>query len=129
PNRHLRYNPFLPLDGGFAECEQCRVVERLVKTVILRNLAVTPNLGSHFGLIKDLAKIQSARLPVIDCFLGLEPIGAANHFVERPETKPCHQFTDFLRDETHKVDSMSGVAGEIFAQVLRLRGYPDRTSV
>ena len=124
-NGQLGDDFFLPLDGGFAKFEQRRVVERLVEAVVLRNLAVTPDLGSHFGLIKDLAEIQAARLPVLDCFLRFEPVGAANHFVDRAEAELRHQFANFLGDKTHEVDGVRGIAGEILAQI-RVLAWPRR---
>ena len=74
-------------------------------------------------------KIEALRLPMLDRFLRLERVGAADHFVDRAETELRHDFAHFLRDEVHEVHDVLGIAGEVLAQLRVLRRDADRAGV
>ncbi len=54
------------LDGGLADVEELREVERLLEAVILRLGAVAPDFGADRRLVEDLREIEALRLPVLD---------------------------------------------------------------
>ena len=66
---------------------------------------------------------------MFDGFSRFEPIGAADHFVDRAEAELRHEFANFLRDELHEVHRVRWVAGEILAQFRVLRRDADRAGV
>src|SRR5687768_5123591 len=97
--------------------------------MILWNLREAADFGADFRLIKDARVIEAARFVMRDRFSDLEHVGAANHFSDLAETKRGHDLADFLRDELHEVNRMSGIAGELFAKLGILRGHTDWTGV
>ncbi len=120
---------FAAFDRRPADIEQAGDIERLVKAVILRNLAVAAHFRAGGGLVKDVREIDAFRLPMFDGFLRLEDVGAADHLVDGAETELRHQFADFASDEFHEVDGVLGIAGKVFAEARVLRGDADRAGV
>jgi len=53
--------------------------------VVLGDLAVAADVRSGFRLVKDLAEIEPACLPMLHRLPGFQAIGAANHLVHRAE--------------------------------------------
>src|SRR5437868_11437863 len=59
---------FLSLDCGSAKPQQEGIVQSLVQTMVLRNLAESSDFGGHFWLVQDVAEIQALGLPMFDRF-------------------------------------------------------------
>ena len=59
----------------------------------------------------------------------LDPVRAADHFVDRAKAQLSHMLAHFLRDEVHEVHHMGGIAGKFLAQLGVLRGHANRASV
>src|SRR4028119_1111122 len=128
-NRQCGFYFFAILDRRFAQVEQYGDVERFVKSVVLRNLAVATDFRSDFRLVEDLREVEALCLPMLHSFLWLKYIGATDHFIECAETEFCHEFADFLSDELHEVHGMFRIAGEVLAQLRVLRGDANGASV
>src|SRR4028119_1231661 len=96
-NRQCGFYFFAILDRRFAQVEQFGDVERFVKSMVLRNLAVATDFRPDFRLVENLREVESLRLPMRDGFLWLKHIGASDHFIDRTETQLCHEFAGVLR--------------------------------
>src|SRR5207253_7385999 len=95
-------------ESGLADFEKRGVIERFVQAVVLRNLAIAADFRTDRRLIKNLAEIEASRFPMFDGFARFEAIGSPDHFVDRAETELRHELADFLGDEAHEIDNMSG---------------------
>ncbi len=59
----------------------------------------------------------------------VDPVGPADHLLNRAEAHFGHDPAQFFRDEEEVVDHMLGLAGEACAQHRILRGHADRAGV
>ena len=113
-----------------SKIEQHLVIERVFQTMILRDLAITSDLGTSLGLIENRRVVQPFRLPMFDRVRRISSRSdAADHFVDRAKAQLGHMLAHFLRDEAHEVHDVGGIAGEFFAQLRILRSHADRASV
>ena len=67
--------------------------------------------------MEDAGQVDAARLPVLERGPHLEPFGAADHFVDRPEAELGHELADVFGDEAEVVLDELRLAGELLAQL------------
>ena len=84
----------------------------------------TGNMGAElaFAIGEHRRKVEQVSLPVARHFNLAQALGMANHFIYRAEAKRCHNLTQLLGNEEHKVHHVLGLAAEALAQAAVLRG-------
>ena len=97
--------------------------------MFLGNLVIAADFCTDIRLIQDVAEIKTLCLPMIDCLFRFQPIHATHHFFNRAETQLRHDFAQMLRNETHEIHNMLGLAGKFFTQPRILRGHTHRTGI
>ena len=97
--------------------------------MVLANLTVPPDLGTHLGLVQNIGVVQPFGFPVVYGFMGLDLVGPTNHVIHGPKAELGHILADFLSHELHEVDRMGRVARKFLAQYRILGGDADRTGV
>ena len=112
-----------------AQFQQGSVVKGLVQPVILRDLAVAPDFGANLGLVQNRRQVDAGGLPQCNGLLGLEPVGAADHFIDGAEAERGHDLAQVLGDKAQEVDHVIGAAGEFGAQLRVLGRHAHRTGV
>ena len=90
PDRQDGHHLFFALDGGRTERQQHCIIQRLLQTVILRDLAEPAHFCGHFRLMQNFAEIQSLGFPMVNGLPNLQALHAANQFVHLPNAKLRH---------------------------------------
>ena len=111
------------------QVQQCRSVERLLQSVVLRLPAGAAVMLGDRGLEEDPAEVDVPRLPVIDRPAHLDALRAPHHLVEGAEAQLRHVLAHFLGDEAHEVHHVLGLAGELRPQPRVLRGDSHRAGI
>ncbi len=97
--------------------------------MVLGNLAKTADVRSHLRLMQNRCQIHAFGLPMIDGLFRLDNIRAADHFVDRTESKLSHDLASFLGNKIHKVHHVLRVTGKFFPEFRILRRHTDGTRV
>ena len=105
------------------------VIERPIKTVVLRADRIARHIGRHGRRMENARKVEAARFPVSDAGTGIEQVGCADQVVEAADAELRHQGTRLFGHEEEVVDDVLGLAGEFLAQHRILRGHAHRTGV
>ena len=116
------------LEGGFAKFEEDLVVHGVFETVILFDLAITPDFGIGVWFFKNGGQVQIFRFPVIG-FCLVEQVGVTDEFIDGAHAELCHYFAHVLCDKMQEIDDLIGVAHEFFAQFGILRGHTHRAGI
>ena len=80
-NIELGFDFFLALQRRRRQIEQHLIIERILQTMILRDLAVAADFRANFRLIENRRVVQPLRFPVFD---------RAAHFDACPSDRPFH---------------------------------------
>src|SRR5688500_20348755 len=73
----LCFDFFLALQRWRRQVEQHLIIERVLQTVVLRNLAVTPDLRSNLWLVENRGIVEPLCLQVFHSTAHLDPVRAA----------------------------------------------------
>ena len=85
-------------------------------------LAVAADSGSDLRLSRGCCvKSRPFAFQCVDRASRLEPVDAADHFLDGAEAERRHDLAQLLGDEAHEVHDVLGLAGELLAQ-LRVLG-------
>ena len=124
----LNINALFVLQGRGGALDQF-VVELSIEPVILDPIAVAANAFVNWRVKEDLAEVQPFRFPVVDGFLHVQLVDAADHVIELAEAEIRHDLPQLLGDEEEEIDDVLGLALELFPQGRVLRGDADGASV
>ena len=128
-DRQLGTNVLSALYSRLADVQQSGHVNSFLQAMILAFGAVATDIESDFRLMQDLGKIKSLCLPVIYRLVGLQYVTTPHHFVQGAETKLSHDLAQLFGNETHEVDDIFRLAGEVLAQLGILSCHPCRTGI
>src|SRR5450756_1704567 len=129
PNGQGGRHGLAALQCRFAQIQQYLVVQCLVQTVVLGDLAVAAHLRRHIRLIEDSGVVQPLRLVLLHRLPHFQALGVAYHLVHRAEAEPRHQLAHLLCDVPHEVDDVLGLAGELSPQLRVLGGHTHRAGI
>ena len=111
------------------QVNQGLLIQRALNAVVLSNLAIPSDLGTHLGLVQNIGVVQPLGFPVVYGFAGLDFIGPTNHVIHGPEAELGHILADFLSNELHEIHCVDRVAHEFLAQCRILGRDADRAGV
>ena len=74
-------------------------------------------------------EIEAARLPVVDRLARIEPVDAADHFVDGAKAELRHDLPQVFREEIEEVHHVLGFAGEFGPQPRVLGGDAYRARI
>ncbi len=107
----------LILERRPAEIQELSHVDRLTQPVILRLGAIGLYGRRDVRLVEHLREIEPAGLPVLYGLARIEPIDAADHFIDRAEAEPGHDLAHFFRQQEEEIDGVVRFAGEFLSQL------------
>src|SRR5262249_48003832 len=102
------------------------VIELISKTVVLLAYFSWNVVGRL--LIKELRNIDRSVFRMRDLALT-QFVDSSDHFVHSAKSEHCHQFAYFVSDETHIVDYVPRLTGELCSQLGILSSDANRTGV
>src|SRR5262245_23080073 len=88
PDRELDAHALAALDRGARELHHLHVEHAVEEAPVLRS-AVAAGVRD-VGPVQQRREVEALRLPVLDRAIHLEPVGAADHLVDRPEAEARH---------------------------------------
>ena len=105
------------------------VVQRLLQAVVLGDGTAAGDPAWHWRTVKDRRKVQSARLPVIQGLVHLEPVDAPDGFVHGAKAELRQPLAYLLGHEEEVVDEVLGLALELGPQRRVLGGNTHRAGI
>src|SRR6516164_7375900 len=105
------------------------MIKRLLKPVLLRMDAAPCNARRHRRVIKNRREVESLRLPMFNCGLGVEHIDAPDHLIDGSESHLRHVLANLLCNVEEEIDDVLGLSLELLAQNRILRRDANRAGI